>query len=223
MKYNRNILLLFSFFGFFGSFLMFCGDMLFYFERVSGANYNSIARMGQMPVKRLIAGGLMGPISAVFSIAGTYVFYILFKNYSERLARVCFLSLAAFFVFAAAYHSVFANLGFFAKLPIALRSNYLKMVKEYLDTIYIFNFALGLLWTLLFLFFVIFKKSILPRWLILFTPTLWILLAPYIKNSIPYPFGGVIYGGWINLSFGIFYFLIFLFFYSSKELKRERD
>ncbi len=210
---NRKNLLLFTFFGLLGSFLMFCGDMILYFEKVSGANYNSIAKMSTVPLKRVMLGGLMGPLSAIFSVAGAYVFYLIFSSVNKLLAKLSFLSLSSFFIFAGSYHAVFANLGFVGRLIEPYRTMHIKIVLHYLSLIYKFAFVFGLLWTIIFVALVFLKKSLLPGWIVLFTPTLWILLAPVFKNLIPYPLGGIIYGGWINLTFVVFYSVLLVYFY----------
>jgi len=69
-----NKLQLLSLSGIIGSLLMFTGDMLLYFESVSGLEYDSITRMSTVPVERLIAGELLEPIAAVFSSIGAYLF-----------------------------------------------------------------------------------------------------------------------------------------------------
>lgn len=216
MKLNK--FQIFSLFGLSGSLIMFTGDMLFYYEKVSGANYDSVARMSEIPVKRLFAGGIMGPLSTVFSIMGTYLFYIVFRSINKTLAKISVFSLSAFFVFASAYHSVFTNLGFAGRLPEPFRSRQLNIISRFLDTIYSFDFVFGLLWTIIFLYLILFKKTLFPKWFILFTPTILILLGDTIKGFIPYPLGAIIYGGWINLSFVLFYFICFIcFIYFSKN------
>ena len=47
-----------------------------------------------------------------------------------------------------------------------------------------------------------------PIWMLLFTPTLLILLIQYLQDYIPYPLGAIIYGGWINVCFMLFFVLL---------------
>ena len=60
--------------GFLGSALMFAGDMLLYYEPVSGADYDSVARMSEVSIERLIAGGAAGPLASILSAIGGYLF-----------------------------------------------------------------------------------------------------------------------------------------------------
>ena len=87
---------IFSLSGILGSALMFTGDMLLYYEPVSGLEYDSVARMSTMPIERLIAGGLIGTIASVFSIIGGYLFYMVFRSVNNTLAKILFVCFAIF-------------------------------------------------------------------------------------------------------------------------------
>lgn len=215
MKINKLQLLSLS--GILGSVLMFSGDMLLYYEPVSGHDYNSAARMSTMPIERLIAGGLIGPVASIFSILSGYLFYLIFRSVNKFLAKVLFVFFAILFVFAGSYHAMFPNLGFIGRLPESLQSQQLLFIRTYLKSIYTLIYICGTFWTLILFYLVIFKKSLYPIWMLLFTPTLLILLSSLVKNYIPYPLGAIIYGGWINLCFILFFSACFL------HLSRKRN
>jgi hypothetical protein len=160
----------------------------------------------------------MGPIAASFSILAAYVFFIAFRGINIHMARILSICFALQFILAGAYHAVFASYGFVGRLPEPIRSEQLDMLRTYLDVIYNFIFALATCWTLIFLFFVIIKRAVFPIWIVLFTPTLLVLLSSLIKDHIPYPFGAIIYGGWLNLSYIPFFFICLLYF-NSKRIK----
>lgn len=77
-------------------------------------------------------------------------------------------------------------------------------------------FVSGTVWTILLFYLVIFKKSQYPIWMLLFTPTILVLLSCVIKNHIPYPLGAIIYGGWKNLCFTLFFLVCILYFKKHK-------
>jgi hypothetical protein len=210
MKLNK--LQLFSLFGILGSLLMFSGDMMLYFEPVSGLEYNSIARMGTMPIERLIAGGLMGPFASIFSIIGGYLFYMIFRSVNKTIAIILFICFAIFFIFGGTYHALFPNFGFVGRLPESLQTQQLLFIKTYKESLYTVIFICGTFWTLLLFYLILFKKTIYPKWMLLFTPTLLIMVSQPLKNYIPYPLGAVIYGGWINLCFMLFFIVCFLYY-----------
>ena len=218
MKTNKLQLL--SLFGIFGSLLMFTGDMLLYYEPVSGLDYDSVARMSSMPIERLIAGGLMGSFASLFSIIGGYLFYMIFKSANKILAKFLFVSFAIMFVFAGSYHAMFPNFGFIGRLPESLQSQQLIFIRTYLNLINTLIYICGTFWTLILFYLVIFKKSLYPKWMLLFTPTLLILMASFVKDYIPYPLGAIVYGGWINLCFMLFFIVCFMNF-SKKSIKSK--
>jgi len=218
---NIKKLQLLSLSGILGSLLMYTGDMLLCFEPISGQDYDSVARMSTMAINRLIAGGLIGPIASVFSMTGGYLFYLTFKPVNKTLATIVFVSFALLFVFAGSYHAMFPHYGFMGRLPESLQSEQIEYIKEYLKSINTLIYIFGTVWTLILFYFVIFKKTLFQKWMLLFTPTLLILLSGLIKNHIPYPFGVIVYGGWINLCFLLF-FIVCLVQFSRKRLAMSR-
>ncbi len=216
LTYNRIQLLLLS--GILGSLLMFVGDMLLYYAPVSGADFNSIATMSARPMNMLIAGGMITPIAVIFSIIGGYTFYLIFRPVNKILAKILFILFAMMFIIAGAYHAVFANYGIAGRIPEPWQSEQLALLRSYLKSIYYAMFLLGIIWTILLFYLVIFKRSIYPIWLLLITPTLLILLRHFIKDYVPYPLGTIIYGGWMNLSFLLFFLAGFLYFRRGKTV-----
>ena len=210
MKKNTFKLLLLS--GIVGSLLMFLGDMLLYYEPVSGLDYNSVARMGTMPIKRLIAGGLIGLFASIFYIIGGYFFYLIFNSANKILAKFLFVSFAIMFVFAGSFHAMFPYLGFVGRLPESLQSQQLIFIKTYLNLIKTLMNVCGIFGTLILFYLVIFKKSLYPKWMLLLTPILLILMAGFVKDYIPYPFGAIVYGGWMNLCFMLFFIVCLIHF-----------
>jgi len=219
MKINKLQLLSLS--GILGSVLMFTGDMLLYYEPVSGLEYDSVARMGTMPIQRLMAGGLIGPIASIFSIIGGYIFYMVFKPHNKTLAKILFANFAILFIVAGTYHAMFTNYGFIGRLPESLQPQQILFIKTYLKSINNVVYFCGILFTLLLFYLVIFKKSLYPKWMLLFTPTLLILMAGFVKDYIPYPLGAIVYGGWINLCFMLFFIVCFIYFSGRKIIDHE--
>ena len=218
MKNQTFNLLLLS--GIVGSLLMYIGDMLLYYEPVSGFDYDSTARMSTMPIGRLISGGLIGLFASMFYIIGGYFFYILFNSANKILAKLLFVNIAIMCVFAGSYHAMFPYLGFVGRLPESFQSEQLAFIRTYLDLIKTLMFVFAIIWTLILFYLVIFKKTLYPKWMLLLTPILLILAAGFVKDYIPYPFGAIIYGGWINLSFMLF-FIVCLIHFSKKSIKSK--
>ena len=218
MKKQIFNLLLLS--GIVGSLLMFLGDMLLYYEPVSGLDYDSTARMGTMPIERLIAGGLIGLFASIFYIIAGYFFYIIFNSANKILAKLLFVNFAIMFVFVGSYHAMFPYLGFVGRLQESFQSEQLAFIRTYLDLILTLMFVFGIIWTLILFYLVIFKKSLYPKWMLLLTPILLILMAGFVKDYIPYPFGAIVYGGWMNLCFMLF-FIVCLIHFRKKSINNR--
>ena len=147
------------------------------------------------------------------------------NDFTPAALFVFFACFAIMFVVAGTYHAMYPNFGFIGRLPETLQSEQLLFLKTYLKSINNVVYTCGTLFTLLLFYLVIFKKSIYPLWMLLFTPTLLILLAKTVKDYIPYPLGAIVYGGWINLCFMLFFIVCFIQFSKrdliDKELQTE--
>ena len=209
---------MFSLFGLIGAVLMFTGDMFLYYEPVSGQDYNSVAKMAIQPIKYLTIGGIIGPIASIFYILGGYLFYIVFKPVNKVLASILLVLFTISYALAGTYHGVFPNFGFIGRLPQEFQVQQIEFIRNYLDSIYNIMFYCLILWTLLLFYLVIFKKSIYPKWMLIFTPTLLTMLSPYIKSVTPYPFGAIFYGGWLNISYVIFFTVSLIYFSRKMEI-----
>lgn len=202
----------YSLLGLIGALLMFAGDMFLYYEPVSGPDYNSIAKMAIQPFTYLFFGGILGPIAAIFYILGGLLFYYIFKPVNKILAVFLFSLFAIIYMFAGTYHASFPYYGFVGRLPLEFQAQQIGFIRDYLGVIYNIMFYCAILWTLLLFYIVLFKKSIYPKWLLIFTPTLLTMLSPYIKSITPYPYGAVFYGGWLNLSYVIYFTICLVYF-----------
>jgi hypothetical protein len=196
--------------GILGSVILYVGDQVLYYEPVSGQDYDSTLRMSAVAMNRLIIGGILGPISSMFSLAGAYLLYLLFRQQNKIMAATLGISLGAFFILFGAYHALFPNQGIAARLPDQFQATQLEMIRSYLGTVYMAFTIPLLLWTFLLFYFVLSKKSPLPFWILVFTPTVLTLLIFPLKDFIPYPLGSIIFGGWINITFVVFYILIII-------------
>jgi hypothetical protein len=75
---------------------------------------------------------------------------------------------------------------------------------EFLGFLYDILFVFATVETIFFLIAIIFRKTRYPKWIILLTPTLLDFAAP-LTQYIRSPVGGIIYGGYYNLVFLLFF------------------
>lgn len=191
--------------------LMFCGDMLLYYDKkdyVSDGTFNSVIEiMKNVSDKRLYAGGLLGPIAAFLYCVGYYHILLIFKEGFSVLAMVCFLSLCIGIIIGGAYHSHCAYLGLIGKLDDEKAMNVVIRYFSFINKVSFLFQIIGLL--LLFLCFVLGWTS-LPRVLAVFTPGILYLLLPLMKK-LPKGIHIIVCGGWNNLIFVIYYFVLLIY------------
>jgi len=196
-----------------GALLMFSGDMFLYGGFYGGAEFREISRriMSEIPLLRLMIGGAIGPVAAMLYTIGFWHVYLALKEGGKKIAKIVFSGFVSMIIIGGAYHSGFVNIGLVLRAKNSVNETDLKIIKtlfiqvlDYLHLLYNISFVFGLVGTILFLYLILFKKTKYPKWIILLTPTL-LLLTSHIATYLPAPVGGIIYGGYINLSFLLFF------------------
>lgn len=76
--------------GLVGSLLMYAGDMLLYFttQPLPDLEKDLLPSMGAVPLERLVAGGLAGPLAAVLYIIGFYHLFLRIKETRKKNSRL---------------------------------------------------------------------------------------------------------------------------------------
>ena len=197
--------------GFIAGLLMFCGDMLLYYDKkdyVSDGKFDSVIDiMKNISDKRLYAGGLIGPIAAFLYCIGYYHIVLIANDKFSILAMTAFLLSCVGIIIGGAYHSHCAYLGLIGKLDD----------KKAMDTVIKFFTAINKL-SLLFqaagLLIILVSVALgwteLPNWLAIFTPGVLYLLLPLMKK-LPKGLHIIICGGWANLIFVIYYLALLIY------------
>ena len=211
--------------GLLGSLLFLAGDMLFYGSWSSGADFHPYQQMGQRSTELLVLGGAIGPVAALFSALGMSVFALTLAAAGRKIANTAAILLAIMILIGGSYHAVYACLGFASKLTDpALRETMVTQVSDLRATISYPMYAAGLTATALIYWLALTKKTLFPRWLLLFLPTTWSMLASPLHDvlvRIPAPLGSIIRGGWINGSFVLFFTIATLVFWHPKLTPTE--
>jgi hypothetical protein len=207
--------------GLLGSLLFLAGDMLFYGTASSGAEFHAYNEMAKRSIAVLLLGGAVGPIAAIFSAMGMGIFYVTAKAAGARLGAVASSLLAAMMLIGGAYHAVFTNFGFAARVSDAtVRETLLLEVGKLWSALSYPMYAVGVLGTIAVYVLVLSGRSGFPRWLLLFLPTVISMTSTVLREyflMLPAPFGGVVRGGWINGSFVIFFALALWVFWRSEH------
>jgi len=188
---------------------MLSGDMLFYGAWVSGADFHARQQMAAKSVARLVLGGSLGPIAGILYAMGMGIFYIKLAPGGKRLAGAGAGLLAITMLIGGAYHAVFTNFGFAAKVQDAAVRNVLAaQVRSLYDVLSNLTYFTGIPGTLLVYWTALRKRTLFPRWLLLFIPTVLTLVDTVLNPwflLLPGPWGGLVRGGWINGCFVVFF------------------
>ena len=193
----------------------FTADWLLYGGSYGGAEFRTMYQkiMSDVSNTRLMAGGLLGPIEAAFYIVGFWHIYLALRPGGKTLAAITFGGLSwSVIVGAGAYHSAFVFKGLLIRAQKAIADPQISWFQvllsdasQYIHLLYNVMFILGLAATFTFLFLILFRKTLYPKWMVLFVPTLWVLVLPQIAQNIPAPVGGMLMGGSMNLSFLLYF------------------
>ncbi|KGF07208.1 membrane protein [Tissierellia bacterium S5-A11] len=200
MTLNKCILI-----GLLGSFLMFLGDMILYYDpndydRKDTIN-NITGIMKNLSIKRLYLGGLLGPICAfIYSIG---FFHIVLSIDEKYLNLGWFIFLINIFgmILGGSYHIQCAYLGLLSRYENkGAFDEFLKFLKFQAKIVF-GTMAIANIGTTLI---ILFGFTVFPRWQALFTPIFLLILTP-LADRLPKGLHMIIRGGWFNLIYVIYY------------------
>lgn len=197
--------------GIFAALLMFSGDMLLYFTagsyRPDGTLEPVISIMKRLPDRRLMLGGLIGPCASFFYCLGFYHITLMVPG-QYRTGAFCITLLCSMgMIISGAYHSQCTYLGLIGKTDC--RDGIEKVIRNLrlLSGISFLFLAAGLLFLSIG---ILSGMTCYPRYLFLFSPLVLYFLK-YLWVKIPQPFLIVVYGGWYNLMFAVYFLAALLF------------
>lgn len=197
--------------GFIAGLLMFCGDMLLYYDKkdyVSDGTFNSVIEiMKNVSEKRLYAGGLIGPVAAFLYCVGYYHIVLISNNKISVLTMIAFLSSCMGIMIGGAYHSHCAYLGLIGKLG---NKKAMDTVIRYFSLIHKFSLLFQAIGLLILLICIICGWTMLPNCFAVITPGVLYLLLPLIKK-LPKGIHIIVCGGWSNLIFVIYYLVLLIY------------
>ncbi len=196
--------------GLVGAFLLFCGDMILYYNKDTIKSDDWLSPLIDNMVKesriRLYIGSLIGPLAAFLYSIGFYHIVLITKPEHSLLAWISFLINCLAIIYGGTYHSYFANLGLIFRHGSKACSdetlNFLNIQK---------NIAFGLqglgFFTMALL--IVMSFTILARWMLIFTPLCLIMLMPLI-NKLPSKAHIILHGGWTNIISIIYYIALII-------------
>lgn len=191
--------------GLLAAIVMFCGDMLLYYtkeEYISDNTLNPIiAIMKEIPVWRLRFGGLIGPFASFLYCFGFYSITISALPGYKILSVLTCLLLSLGMVVSGTYHSQCTYLGVIKKEDANAKMGALIKNMELISRVSFIITGLGLM---LLAAIIVLGGSLYPRWFVVLTPGV-LFFMKYIWKALPQPFKIILFGGWYNLMFAVFF------------------
>ena len=199
--------------GLIAAIFMFTGDMLLYYDKkdyVSDGTFHTvISLMKNVSDKRLYIGGIIGPIAAfLYCLGYMHIFYIVPKS-CFPFSLTCFMICSLAIIIGGAYHSHCSYLGLIGKIEDEKSMN---AITKYFSVINIVSMIFQVIGLLILAVLVVGSFTILPRWMAIFTPGVLYLLLPLWKR-LPKGIHIIVCGGWANLIFVIYYFMLILYYF----------
>jgi hypothetical protein len=199
-----------------GALLMFAGDMLLYYtpEDFAYDSKSSSAEkiqaivdvMKKLPAKRVMAGGMIGPVSAFLQCVGFYHIVLMTDDGMRSLAMAAFLFSCFGIIAGGAYHNDCAYLGLLGEERFR---DALAVVESYfqkLPLLYYTGLGIGFL---LLAILIGSGHTLLPRWMFLLSPGILFLLRPAV-GRLPKGIRIIVSGGWTNWISVLYYWAALL-------------
>ena len=195
--------------GIFAALFMFCGDMLLYFTTSRDYKYDGtlnpiITVMQGIPEWRLMLGGLLGPITAFLYCIGFFHITVAALDGYKCFAFFIFLICSLGMIVGGAYHSHCTYIGLIKK-----EDNNIEKVFKNIKLMSSVSFILMAIGLFSLAIIIVLGKTQYPRWLALLTPGILYFLK-LLWRKLPQPFLIILYGGWYNLMFAIYFFISLL-------------
>ncbi len=192
--------------GILGAIVLFTGDMLYYFNPNGGLS--SITTMGSGPDWRLLAGGAASLIAAWLYTMGAGQIYFALKPAGKRISMLAFISFAAVMIAYGIAHASFFSIGsgaknaFLAGVKVELMT---KLPSQYFSLLIKITYLPVVIITVLFVYSVLFRKTLYPRWIIPFFPVFPYLFEGIVSQHLSGTLQVIIAGGYKNLIMLLFY------------------
>ncbi len=205
MKINQNWLRAMGLLGLLGGLILFAGDMLFYYDP---NNTNLKLNMGNASDLRLMLSGISALLASWFYLFGLGQVYYAFEPTKPVVRNTVIISFAGILVSYGIIHAAYIGIAVTAKLAVQNQLDIeiaTALATEINQMLRLFIYPIFALLSGLFIYQVWKKKTLYPRWIILFFPLTPFLfqgiIAKYLSGSIRI----VIMGGFLNLILVLFF------------------
>ena len=205
MKMSQYWIRVLGVFGILGGLILFAGDMLLYYDPV---NMSLKRNMGNASDFRIIASGVCALFAAWFYMLGLGQVYYAFKTTKPIFKNGILISFGGILISYGIVHGAFLAIATTAKLATehSLDINEAVLLSEKTNEILrLFVYPLFGILSILFISQVWKRKTLYPRWIILFFPLIPFLIEDLVTQYLQKNIWIVIKGGYLNIILVIFF------------------
>jgi len=188
-----------------GGIVFFVGDMLFYY---SGTSVDLKLTMGHCSDGRIIASGVAGLIGTWLYVLGTGQVLHAFRETSAVVRNLVVGSFVAIFIAYGIVHGAYIAIAATARLAVQNQIDVeaaTALAVQANDMLRLFIYPIFGLLSYLFITRVWSRKTLYPRWMILFFPLIPFLLEGVFSQILSGAAWIVIVGGYFNLLLVVFF------------------
>ncbi len=217
MKINQFWLRVMGISGILGGLLLFTGDMLFYFD---ASSTNLKLNMGHASDNRIIASGITALLSAWLYMIGLGQVYIAFKPAKDYIRNIVLFSFAGILIAYGVIHGAYVAIATTAKLSSEYEIDMVTataLASKTNDMLRILVYPVFAVLSLFFISQVWKRKTLYPRWIILFFPLIPFLFQGIVSKVLTGSFWVIIIGGYLNLLLVVFFLASTIALWNSKS------
>ncbi len=205
MKINQFWIRALGLFGILGGLTLFAGDMLFYYDPL---NTNFMENMGNASDFRIIVSGLTALLATWFYILGLGQVYHALKPTNPFLRNTILICFGAVLTAYGVIHGAYVAIATSAKL--ATQNNLdineaVSLATEANNILRLLIYPIFGLLSVLFIAQVWKRKTLYPRWIILFFPLIPFLIQGPICKNLSGNIQIIVCGGYLNLILVVFF------------------
>ena len=192
-------------FGILGGITLLTGDMLFYYDPT---NTNLFENMGNASDSRIIYSAVTALLASWFYILGVIHVYQAFKPTKPLIKNTVLICFAAITISYGVVHGAFVAIATSSKLAIENNldlNDSVALANEANNTLRLIVYPIFGLLSILFITQVWKRKTLYPRWIILFFPLIPFLIQDFICNNLSGNIWIIVCGGYLNHILIIFF------------------
>lgn len=202
---NKFWIRILGLFGILGGITLFAGDMLFYYD---SNNINFTENMGNVSDFRIVASGVTALLGTWFYMLGLGQVYYAIKPTKPIIKNAILICFGANLIAYGVIHGQYGAIATSAKLAIEnnLEINQtVALAAEVNDVLRLFVYPFFGLLSILFIIQVWKRKTLYPKWIILFFPLLPFLIQDFVCQNLYGNILIIVCGGYLNLILIVFF------------------